>query len=148
MRVRPSCFISKVYWMRANPFQSPPLSNSCTASAAIAAGPGRSWTLTSASLEIRPRESTLRCRSGFSARWMRTLEGRVRRGRGFLREQRWMRCENRHEQLPNRRPRIGQIWPYFSGRSRFTVTSGHSRMENEHDHACQYHAPRPGYPQR
>ena len=39
-------------------------------------------------------------------------------------------------------------WPSLSGRSKFTVTLEQSRMENDHGYAYQYHAPRPGYPQR
>jgi hypothetical protein len=49
---RPSCFMWKVYSMTANPFRGRPLSNSCAASAAIAAGPGRSST-------SKPRDKTV-----------------------------------------------------------------------------------------
>ena len=61
---------------------------------------GWTWAIvmsTSASSATRPPESTLRCHSGFFAQWMLTLVSRARRGRAFLLERRWTRCENRPE---------------------------------------------------
>ena len=40
---------------------------------------------------------TLRCRSGFSARWMLTPINRVKRGQDSLPARRWARCVNRYE---------------------------------------------------